>query len=108
MIIEYQDVNYKMLSKYMLNYHRLCDWYINRPHNVNDLQYRNICDMVKGITAVYNDSSLLKQQVIKLTWWDKENLSDDVICDIIGIKQRVLLRARTSILDRLASEIGYV
>ncbi|MFW2431603.1 hypothetical protein ACN0YM_01535 [Staphylococcus cohnii] len=101
-------MNYKMLSKYMLNYHRLCDWYINRPHSVNDLQYRNICDIAKGITAVYNDSSLLKQQVIKLTWWDKENLLDDVICDVIGIKQRALLRARTSILDRLASEIGYV
>ena len=108
MIIEYQDVNYKMLSKYMLNYHSLCDWYINRPHNVNDLQYRNICDVVKGITAVYNDSSLLKQQVIKLTWWDKETLSYDVICDVIGISANALARARTSILDRLASEIGYV
>jgi hypothetical protein len=108
MIVEYQDVNYKMLSKYMLNYHRLCDWYINRPHNVNNLQYRNICDIAKGITAVYNDASLVKQQIINLTWWDKENLSDDVICDIIGIKRGPLLRARTSILDRLACEIGYV
>lgn len=108
MIIEYQDVNYKMLSKYMFNYHRLCDWYINKSNCTNELQYRNIKDIAEGITAVYNASSLTKQQVINLTWWDKENLSDDVICDIIGIKQGALLRARTSILNRLASEIGYV
>lgn len=108
MIIEYQDVNYKMLSKYMLNYHRLCDWYINKPDHINELQYRNINDVVQGITDVYNASSLIKQQIINLTWWDKENLSDDVICDIIGIKQGALVRSRTSVLNRLASEIGYV
>jgi hypothetical protein len=106
--IEYKDVDYQVLSNHMARYSKLCEWYKVKPKNMDDLQYRNVCEMAESITETYNNATVIEQKVIKLTWWDKENLSDDVICDVIGMKSGALKRMRTRIINTLAGAVAYV
>lgn len=108
MSIEYKDVDYQVLSNHIANYATLCEWYKGKPKNMDVLQYRNVCEMAVGITETYNNATVIEQKVIKLAWWDKENLSDDVICDVIGMKLGALKRMRTRIINNLADAVAYV
>ncbi|WP_338108776.1 hypothetical protein [Staphylococcus cohnii] len=47
----------------------------------------NLESIVKGITEVYNDSEVKVQQIIKLSWWDENNHTENVIADVMGISE---------------------
>ncbi|MGI2237828.1 MULTISPECIES: hypothetical protein [Staphylococcus] len=47
----------------------------------------NLESIVKGITAVYNDSDVKVQQIIKLIWWDDKKHTDEVVADVMGISE---------------------
>lgn len=47
----------------------------------------NLESIVKGITEVYNGSEVKVQQIIKLTWWDDKNYTDEVIASVIDITE---------------------
>lgn len=47
----------------------------------------NLESIVKGITEVYNGSEVKVQQIIKLTWWDDKNYTDEVITSVIDITE---------------------
>ncbi|WP_436881788.1 hypothetical protein [Staphylococcus gallinarum] len=44
----------------------------------NDLYHHNLDKLIKGITTVFNESSILKQHIIELSWW-KDDQIDEVI-----------------------------
>jgi len=102
------DVDYPILERYMRNYHSMVDIYKNKSHDMDELQYMNLESIVKGITAVYNNSDVKVQQIIKLTWWDDNNFTDSVIADVIDVSQLTLRHAREVILKRVAKAVDYV
>ena len=57
---------------------------------------------------MYNESEVKIQQVIKLTWWDDNIYTDEVIADVIGVSQLTLRHAREVILKRVAKAVDYV
>ncbi|MDU9349066.1 MULTISPECIES: hypothetical protein [Staphylococcus] len=102
------DVDYPILERYMRNYHIMVDTYKNESHNMDELQYMNLESIVKGITEVYNNSQVKVQQIIKLSWWDDNNYTDNVIADVIGISELTLRHAKEVILKRVAKAVDYV
>lgn len=102
------DVDYPILERYMRNYHSMVETYKNKSHNMEELQYLNLEAIVRGITEVYNDCDIKVQQIIKLTWWDDNNYTENVIADVIGISELTLRHAREVILKRVAKAIDYV
>ncbi|MFH4908580.1 MULTISPECIES: hypothetical protein [Staphylococcus] len=68
----------------------------------------NLESIVKGITAVYNDSDVKVQQIIKLIWWDDKKHTDEVVADVIEISELTLRHAREVILKRVAKAVDYV
>ncbi|MFL1422785.1 hypothetical protein [Staphylococcus ureilyticus] len=48
------------------------------------------------------------QQIIKLSWWDDNNYTDNVIADVIGISELTLRHAKEVILKRVAKAVDYV
>ncbi|WP_204173235.1 MULTISPECIES: hypothetical protein [unclassified Staphylococcus] len=102
------DVDYPILERYMCNYHSMVDTYKNKPSDMDELQYMNLESIVKGITEVYNNSQVKVQQIIKLSWWDDNNYTDNVIADVIGISELTLRHAKEVILKRVAKAVDYV
>ena len=102
------DVDYPILERYMRNYNIMVDTYKNESHNMDELQYMNLESIVKGITEVYNNSQVKVQQMIKLSWWDDKNYTDNVIADVIGISELTLRHAKEVILKRVAKAVDYV
>ena len=102
------DVDYPILERYMRNYNIMVDTYKNESHNMDELQYMNLESIVKGITEVYNNSQVKVQQIIKLSWWDDKNYTDNVIADVIGISELTLRHAKEVILKRVAKAVDYV
>lgn len=102
------DVDYPILERYMRNYHSMVDTYKNKPSDMDELQYMNLESIVKGITAVYNDCDVKVQQIIKLSWWDDNNHTENVIADVIGVSELTLRHAKEVILKRVAKAIDYV
>lgn len=108
MIRGLDKVDYPILEKYMRNYHSMVDTYKNKPSDVNELKYMNLESIVKGITEVYNGSEVKVQQIIKLTWWDDNNHTENVIADVMGISELTLRHAKEVILKRVAKAVDYV
>ncbi|MCG7340123.1 MULTISPECIES: hypothetical protein [Staphylococcus] len=108
MIRGLDKVDYPILEKYMRNYHSMVDTYKNKPSDMNELKYMNLESIVKGITEVYNGSEVKVQQIIKLTWWDDKNYTDEVIASVIDITEYTLRHAREVILKRVAKAVEYV
>src|SRR5699024_13224 len=102
------DVDYPILERYMRNYHIMVDTNKNESHNMYELQYMNLESIVKCITEVYNNSQVKVQQIIKLSWWDDKNYTDNVIADVIGISELTLRHAKEVILKRVAKAVDYV
>ncbi|MGX0347334.1 hypothetical protein ACUXOE_002619 [Staphylococcus cohnii] len=102
------DVDYPILERYMRNYHSMVDIYKNKSHDMDELQYMNLESIVKGITAVYNDCEVKVQQIIKLSWWDDNNHTENVIADVMGISELTLRHAKEVILKRVAKAVEYV
>ncbi|CAM3959654.1 hypothetical protein [Staphylococcus xylosus] len=102
------DVDYPILERYMCNYHSMVDTYKNKPSDMDELQYMNLESIVKGITEVYNNSQVKVQQIIKLSWWDDNKHTDNVIADVIGISELTLRHAKEVILKRVAKAVEYV
>ncbi|MFG0930351.1 MULTISPECIES: hypothetical protein [Staphylococcus] len=44
----------------------------------NDLYHHNLYKLIKGITTVFNESSILKQHIIEISSWKDEQI-DEVI-----------------------------
>ena len=44
----------------------------------DDLYRHNLDKLIKGMTTVFNESSILKQHIIELSWW-KDDQIDEVI-----------------------------
>lgn len=86
----------------------MVDTYKNLPSDMDELQYMNLESIVKGITAVYNDSDVKVQQIIKLIWWDDKKHTDEVVADVIEISELTLRHAREVILKRVAKAVDYV
>ncbi|MEX6259906.1 hypothetical protein [Staphylococcus ureilyticus] len=108
MIRSLNDVDFPILERYMRNYHSMVDSYKNKSKDMDDLQYMNLDSIIKGITQVYNNSDVKVQQIIKLTWWDDNIYTDEVIADVIGVSQLTLRHAREVILKRVAKAVDYV
>ena len=108
MIRSLNDVDYPILERYMRNYHSMVDTYKNKPSDMDDLKYMNLESIVKGVTQVYNDSDVKLQQIIKLTWWDDNKYTDEVIADVMGVSKLTLRHAREVILKRVAKAVDYV
>ncbi|MFQ3782507.1 hypothetical protein AABD34_11500 [Staphylococcus saprophyticus] len=102
------DVDYPILERYMRNYHSMVDIYKNKPSDMDELQYMNLESIVKGITEVYNDCDIKVQQIIKLSWWDDNNHTENVIADVMGISELTLRHAKEVILKRVAKAVDYV
>lgn len=102
------DVDYPILERYMRNYHSMVDIYNNKPSDMDELQYMNLESIVKGITEVYNNSQVKVQQIIKLSWWDNNNHTENVIADVMGISELTLRHAKEVILKRVAKAVDYV
>ena len=102
------DVDYPILERYMRNYHSMVDNYKNKPSDTDELQYMNLESIVKGITEVYNNSQVKVQQIIKLSWWDDNNHTENVIADVMGISELTLRHAKEVILKRVAKAVDYV
>ena len=102
------DVDYPILERYMRNYQSMLDTYKNKPSDMDELQYMNLESIVKGITEVYNDSEVKIQQIIKLSWWDDNNHTENVIADVMGISELTLRHAKEVILKRVAKAVEYV
>ncbi|MCT1651344.1 hypothetical protein [Staphylococcus saprophyticus] len=102
------DVDYPILERYMRNYHSMVDIYKNKSHDMDELQYMNLESIVKGITEVYNDCDIKVQQIIKLSWWDDNNHTENVIADVMGISELTLRHAKEVILKRVAKAVEYV
>ncbi|AWI44131.1 hypothetical protein [Staphylococcus nepalensis] len=102
------DIDYPILERYMRNYHSMVDTYKNESYDMEELQYLNLESIVKGITEVYNDCDIKIQQIIKLTWWDGNNYTENVIADVIGISELTLRHAKEVILKRVAKAVEYV
>ena len=102
------DVDYPILERYMRNYHSMVDNYKNKPSDMDELQYMNLESIVKGITEVYNNSQVKVQQIIKLSWWDDNNHTENVIADVMGISELTLRHAKEVILKRVAKAVDYV
>ncbi|MES3705538.1 MULTISPECIES: hypothetical protein [unclassified Staphylococcus] len=102
------DVDYPILERYMRNYHSMVDTYKNKPSDMDELQYMNLESIVKGITEVYNNSQVKVQQIIKLSWWDNNNHTENVIADVMGISELTLRHAKEVILKRVAKAVDYV
>ncbi|RIL88044.1 hypothetical protein BUY32_12050 [Staphylococcus cohnii] len=86
----------------------MVDSYKNKSHDMDEFQYMNLESIVKGITAVYNDSDVKVQQIIKLIWWDDKKHTDEVVADVIEISELTLRHAREVILKRVAKAVDYV
>ena len=102
------DADYPILERYMRNYHSMVDNYKNKPSDVDELQYMNLESIVKGITEVYNNSQVKVQQIIKLSWWDDNNHTENVIADVMGISELTLRHVKEVILKRVAKAVDYV
>ena len=102
------DVDYLILERYMRNYHSMVDTYKNKPSDMDEFQYMNLESIVKGITEVYNNSQTKVQQIIKLSWWDDNNRTENVIADVMGISELTLRHAKEVILKRVAKSVDYV
>ena len=102
------DVDYPILERYMRNYHSMVDTYKNKPSDMDEFQYMNLESIVKGITEVYNNSQTKVQQIIKLSWWDDNNRTENVIADVMGISGLTLRHAKEVILKRVAKAVDYV
>jgi hypothetical protein len=102
------DVDYPILERYMRNYHSMVDTYKNKPSDMDEFQYMNLESIVKGITEVYNNSQTKVQQIIKLSWWDDNNHTENVIADVMGISELTLRHAKEVILKRVAKAVDYV
>ncbi|OJT35462.1 hypothetical protein [Staphylococcus ureilyticus] len=102
------DVDYLILERYMRNYHSMVDTYKNKPSDMDEFQYMNLESIVKGITEVYNNSQTKVQQIIKLSWWDDNNRTENVIADVMGISELTLRHAKEVILKRVAKAVDYV
>ncbi|MGM0793477.1 MAG: hypothetical protein ACQES6_00455 [Bacillota bacterium] len=92
----------------MCNYHNMVDTYKNLPSDMDELQYMNLESIVKGITEVYNNTQTKVQQIIKLSWWDDNNHTENVIADVMGISELTLRHANEVILKRVAKTVDYV
>ncbi|GEQ01868.1 hypothetical protein SCO02_03090 [Staphylococcus ureilyticus] len=86
----------------------MVDTYKNLPSDMDELQYMNLESIVKGITEVYNDCDIKVQQIIKLSWWDDNNRTENVIADVMGISELTLRHAKEVILKRVAKAVDYV
>ena len=86
----------------------MVDTYKNLPSDMDELQYMNLESIVKGITEVYNNSQVKVQQIIKLSWWDDNNHTENVIADVMGISELTLRHAKEVILKRVAKAVDYV
>ncbi|MES3712832.1 hypothetical protein ABC762_03745 [Staphylococcus ureilyticus] len=102
------DVDYPILERYMRNYRSMVDTYKNKPSDMDELQYMNLESIVKGITEVYNNSQVKVQQIIKLSWWDDNNHTENVIADVMSISELTLRHAKEVILKRVAKAVDYV
>ncbi|MFT3658497.1 hypothetical protein [Staphylococcus ureilyticus] len=86
----------------------MVDTYKNLPSDMDELQYMNLESIVKGITEVYNNTQTKVQQIIKLSWWDDNNHTENVIADVMGISELTLRHANEVILKRVAKTVDYV
>ncbi|UXS60530.1 hypothetical protein [Staphylococcus ureilyticus] len=68
----------------------------------------NLKSIVEDITELYNDCDIKVQQIIKLSWWDDNNHTDNVIADVMGISELTLRHAKEVILKRVAKAVDYV
>jgi len=48
------------------------------------------------------------QQLIKLSWWDDNNHTENVIADVLGISELTLKHAKEVILKRVAKAVDHV
>ncbi|MCD8872147.1 hypothetical protein [Staphylococcus gallinarum] len=56
----------------MLRYYQLLNIVLD------DLYHHNLYKLIKGMTTVFNESSILKQHIIELSYW-KDDQIDEVI-----------------------------
>lgn len=73
---------------------------------MSDQYYRNVCNIVLGITEAYNQLPAREQQLFKLSWWEQEQ--DDIIGKVLGMTPQTMRVFRTKILGIVADATGYV
>ncbi|TDL37710.1 hypothetical protein EVU91_07300 [Macrococcoides bohemicum] len=98
--------DYKTLERYVINFEKLKHQYKNRPNGMTDSYYKNLGNIVNGIVDAYNQLTLREQQLLKLTWWQKED--DDTISKILNVGKPTLKVFREKILGIVADATGFV
>ncbi|MCD8900344.1 hypothetical protein K2V49_08695 [Staphylococcus gallinarum] len=73
----------------------------------NDLYHHNLYKLIKGMMTVLNESSILKQHIIELSWW-KDGQVDEVIAPALNISMNALNKGRRAIIKQLVNEIGWI
>lgn len=73
----------------------------------DDLYRHNLDKLIKGMTTVFNESSILKQHIIELSWW-KDDQIDEVIATALNISMNALNKGRRAIIKQLVNEIGWI
>lgn len=99
--------DYMILSKHFKNYHQMVKYYQSLNNVPNDLYHQNLYHLIRGITKVFNECSILYQQIIELSWWKGEHL-DEVIAPALNLSVNALNKGRRTIIKQLANEIGWV
>ncbi|MEK4816295.1 hypothetical protein MKY53_05505 [Macrococcus sp. FSL R5-0951] len=98
--------DYKVLERYMRQYHDYVKQYKDKPTDMSQIKYERLKAIVEGITQTYNDASLFEQQLIKLSWW--ENESDDVIQKVLNRGKLTIEAFREKVLREVANNTGYI
>lgn len=73
----------------------------------DDLYRHNLDKLIKGMTTVFNESSILKQHIIELSWW-KDDQIDEVIATALNISMNALNKGRRAIIKQLVNEIDWI
>lgn len=73
----------------------------------DDLYRHNLDKLIKGMTTVFNESSILKQHIIGLSWW-KDDQIDEVIATALNISMNALNKGRRAIIKQLVNEIDWI
>src|SRR5699024_8431294 len=102
------DVDYPILERYMRNYHSMVDTYKNKTSDMDEFQYMNLESILKANTEEYNDGDVKKQHSSNLTSGDGNNYTENVIADVIDIRELTLGHAKEVILKRVAKAVEYV
>lgn len=99
--------DYKILESYMIKYHDLVKIYQHKPTDMCEIKYKRIKAIVTGITDLYNNHlSVFEQNLVKLTWWQKED--DETISKVLNRGMPTIQAFREKILSMMVDATGYV